>query len=206
MENGNLNVNVSVGPEFFKADRQEDADGDVTMADGVKDEVREEPNGNDQVNGKPDEEMPPPDNLQEPPAEEASKDDDAKSSSNDSLFDDDADGEDESKVATPAGGAGAVGLALPGAKSTAATPLATPGGSASTPRTHAGPSRSAANNIPLLSPTEYKQFSSDVLLTSSMDGQVTLSDRRVGGAVGRLQPGERAPPWCMSVSCSNGRS
>ncbi|WVF72598.1 hypothetical protein IAT40_007416 [Kwoniella sp. CBS 6097] len=77
----------------------------------------------------------------------------------------------------------------------------------------AGPShsRQAASHIPLLSPTSYKAFSDDVMLTSSMDGQVVLIDRRVpdyegtGLGVGRLQPGERAPPWCMSASwLSNG--
>ncbi|WVQ99819.1 hypothetical protein IAU59_006962 [Kwoniella sp. CBS 9459] len=77
----------------------------------------------------------------------------------------------------------------------------------------AGPShsRQAASHIPLLSPTSYKAFSDDVILTSSMDGQVVLIDRRVpshegtGVGVGRLQPGERAPPWCMSASwLSNG--
>ena len=61
---------------------------------------------------------------------------------------------------------------------------------------------SAAANIPLLSPATYKAFSDDVLLASSMDGQVSLIDRRVqgDGLVGRLQPGDKAPPWCMSVS------
>jgi hypothetical protein len=36
-----------------------------------------------------------------------------------------------------------------------------------------------------------------------MDGQVTLIDRRVSsrsGDVGRLLAGDKAPPWCMSVS------
>ncbi|WVR07353.1 hypothetical protein IAU60_004394 [Kwoniella sp. DSM 27419] len=75
----------------------------------------------------------------------------------------------------------------------------------------ARPSAGAAANIPLLSPTSYRAFSDDVLLTSSMDGQVVLIDRRVpseegsGLGVGRLQPGERAPPWCMSAGwLSNG--
>ncbi|WWC63085.1 uncharacterized protein I303_105684 [Kwoniella dejecticola CBS 10117] len=74
----------------------------------------------------------------------------------------------------------------------------------------AGPSssRQAAAHIPLLSPTSYRAFSDDVLLTSSMDGQVTLIDKRVptgegvGVGVGRLMPGDRAPPWCMSACWS----
>ena len=63
----------------------------------------------------------------------------------------------------------------------------------------------AAETIPVLSPASYNNFSEDVLLTSSMDGQVVLIDRRVpvyagsGGGVGRLLPAEKAPPWCMSV-------
>jgi transcriptional activator SPT8 len=74
----------------------------------------------------------------------------------------------------------------------------------STPPT--GPSRQAAATIPVLSPVDWRSFSNDVLLTSSMDGQVTLIDRRVArgnGGVGRLLPGEKAPPWCMSVSLAH---
>ncbi|WWC90902.1 uncharacterized protein L201_005840 [Kwoniella dendrophila CBS 6074] len=75
----------------------------------------------------------------------------------------------------------------------------------------AGPSssRGAAAHIPLLTPTSYKAFSDDVILTSSMDGQVVLIDRRIpsnegtGFGVGRLMPGERAPPWCMSACWSS---
>ena len=72
----------------------------------------------------------------------------------------------------------------------------------------AGPSRlggtasAPASGIPLLTPTAYKSFSDSVLMYSSMDGQVTLVDRRAGngsGAVGRLVGSEKAPPWCMSV-------
>lgn len=111
-----------------------------------------------------------------------------------------------------------IGLALPGshakpsintdtnvnaAESKPAVPLF----SSTSTNAQAGPSRSgagAAGTIPLLSRTTYDAFSEDIMMTSSMDGQVTLIDRRVPtkseGGVGRLQPGERAPPWCMSVS------
>lgn len=122
----------------------------------------------------------------------------------DSLFDDDADGEDESKPQTPA--LQALGLALPGSKASVsadATPAPTAGSGHATPavtRPTAKTAVGAAATIPLLSPTEYKQMSNDILLTSSMDGQVTLFDRREGGSIGRLIPGDRAPPWCMSVS------
>lgn len=74
------------------------------------------------------------------------------------------------------------------------------------------PITAAARNIPLLTPTTWQSFSDDVMMTSSMDGQVVLIDRRVpsysqegdgsgtGRGVGRLMPAERTPPWCMSVS------
>lgn len=86
------------------------------------------------------------------------------------------------------------------APSTATTPLF------NLPQPVASTSRQAASTIPLLSATSYKAFSDDVFLTSSMDGQVVLVDRRVpdysgtSAGVGRLTPGEKAPPWCMSVS------
>jgi transcriptional activator SPT8 len=78
--------------------------------------------------------------------------------------------------------------------------------------TQQAPRAGAASSIPVLSPATYRQFSDDVLLYSSMDGQVVLIDRRVpsyegtSGGVGRLLPGERAPPWCMSVSADLKRS
>lgn len=87
------------------------------------------------------------------------------------------------------------------APSSATTPLF------SLPQPVASSSRQAASSIPLLSATTYKAFSDDVFLTSSMDGQVVLTDRRVpdyegSRGVGRLLPGEKTGPWCMSVSCS----
>jgi transcriptional activator SPT8 len=112
------------------------------------------------------------------------------------------------------------GLALPGApgvkqenvpSSAAASGSSTP--LFSLPQPVASSSREAAATIPVLSKDTYKAFSDDVFLTSSMDGQVVLMDRRVRDyegsklGVGRLMPGERAPPWCMSVSltCSSSR-
>lgn len=108
------------------------------------------------------------------------------------------------------------GLALPGSNphppAASPTPKETP---VSTPlfsqsNAQAGPSRTgvgAAGTIPLLTRTSFDTFSEDIMMTSSMDGQVTLIDRRVptgpesaNGGVGRLQAGEKAPPWCMSVS------
>ena len=122
-----------------------------------------------------------------------------------SLFDDDAEGEAVTPTVTgindmnpqphpPA-------LALPNtfARSSASMSLFPPAQTASSSRP------AAASNIPVLSPASYKSFTEDVLLTSSMDGQVVLIDRRAAGSdgssggVGRLLPGDKAPPWCMSV-------
>lgn len=55
--------------------------------------------------------------------------------------------------------------------------------------------------IPLLDPVTYSEYSTDVLLAASIDGQVVLWDRRAGNnrGVGRLEMSERCPPWCLSV-------
>lgn len=58
------------------------------------------------------------------------------------------------------------------------------------------------NAPPLLDPTSYSTYSSELLLTASIDGQVILWDRRVqtsGTGVGRLWMSEKTPPWCLSV-------
>ncbi|TDL24756.1 WD40 repeat-like protein [Rickenella mellea] len=57
----------------------------------------------------------------------------------------------------------------------------------------------------LLDPTSYADFSPDVLLTASIDGQVVLWDRRVNSpdrGVGRLETSDKTPPWCMSACWS----
>ena len=61
------------------------------------------------------------------------------------------------------------------------------------------------NAPPILDPLTYASFSSDVLMTASIDGQVILWDRRAhtpGHGVGRLWMGEKTPPWCMSACWS----
>lgn len=55
---------------------------------------------------------------------------------------------------------------------------------------------------PLLDPISYATYSSDLLMTASIDGQVILWDRRAhtpGQGVGRLWMSEKTPPWCLSV-------
>lgn len=59
--------------------------------------------------------------------------------------------------------------------------------------------------IPLLDPVNYGEFSNDVLLAASIDGQVVLWDRRArtDRGVGRLEMSEKCPPWCLSVRGSS---
>ncbi|KAG2020238.1 hypothetical protein CC2G_005602 [Coprinopsis cinerea AmutBmut pab1-1] len=61
------------------------------------------------------------------------------------------------------------------------------------------------NAPPLLEPAGYQNFSSDLLMTAFVDGQVILWDRRVsspGRGVGRLWMSEKTPPWCLSACWS----
>ena len=136
-----------------------------------------------------------------------------KPSPYDPLFDDDAEGED----IVPPLNVPIPDTPIPGGVNPVSPPRAQP--SAEQPSAFPTPSMAlfpsaqmasssrpgAAETIPVLGSATYRNFSGDVLLTSSMDGQVVLIDRRVPvyagsvGGVGRLLPGERAPPWCMSV-------
>ena len=111
----------------------------------------------------------------------------------------------------PPPGSGSVPkLALPGSQPAPPKPLALPNGN--TPKFEtAAPSVPAVRSVPSLaplSPESYRAFSDDVVLTSAMDGNVVLIDRRVksydNGGVGRLLAGDKAPPWCMSVSVPYG--
>lgn len=104
----------------------------------------------------------------------------------------------------------ALDLSLPGSR----LPNGQASGDASAPLFNVPPAlgsatsrTGAADQIPLLSPSSYRAFSDDILLASTMDGQVTLMDRRVpstGSTVGRLMPGDKAPPWCMSACWAAG--
>lgn len=71
-------------------------------------------------------------------------------------------------------------------------------------RTPTGMGVAAAPNAPpVLDPVTYANFSPDILMTAAIDGQVMLWDRRVhspGYGVGRLPMGEKTRPWCVSVS------
>lgn len=72
-----------------------------------------------------------------------------------------------------------------------------------------GINRSAAppkNAPPILDNASYATFSPDILMTTWIDGQIILWDKRVntpGQGVGRLWMSEKTPPWCLSVSLGN---
>jgi transcriptional activator SPT8 len=54
--------------------------------------------------------------------------------------------------------------------------------------------------LPPLVPETYRQFSDDVMLVASMDGEVALHDRRIESSlVGKLEGSLKSGPWCMSV-------
>lgn len=205
-------ISVNVGEDFFKKDREANgANGTANGTSGGDGDVEMKDAGDKPV---------------EPAAEPAAGDgDDNKSNASyDPLFDDDAEGEEDVTM-DPAPG---LGLALPGAKPAASPALPTlstptpappsqssqtgpalPGqNQASTPTApglfSAASARAAATTTtntkatPSLSPATYHSMSPDILLTSSMDGQITLIDRRSPSLVGRLG-GSKAPPWCMSA-------
>jgi len=47
---------------------------------------------------------------------------------------------------------------------------------------------------------EQREMCKDVFMTSSIDGALSLWDRRQEGMIARLAPGPKGtPPWCMSV-------
>lgn len=55
--------------------------------------------------------------------------------------------------------------------------------------------------LPPLAPETYRQFSDDVMLVASMDGEVALHDKRVESTlVGKLEGSLKSGPWCMSAS------
>jgi len=61
------------------------------------------------------------------------------------------------------------------------------------------------NAPPLLDAAGCSLFSSDILMTASIDGQVILWDKRVNSprkGVGRLVMSEKTPPWCVSACWS----
>lgn len=204
-----MNISISMGPDFFGKKemenlKQEGENGKESSGDKEAEILSEQKPSNDI-------EM----------ADAAS----AVSGTGDSLFgDDDAEGETAPASILPTTIPSPslpsppkpkpLGLALPGQRQSSSAPISTketetapvsaplfaPQASASSAR------QGAADVIPVLSPVNWKAYSEDVLLTSSMDGQLVLIDRRVpsyegtGAGVGRLLPGEKTPPWCMSVS------
>jgi len=119
-------------------------------------------------------------------------DSDAKSDASfDPLFDDEPDASEAQRVGD------VVDLPLPNP-----SPHNTPQPRASS---HIAPPKNAP---PLLDPTTYANYSADLLMTASIDGQIILWDKRVntpGQGVGRLWMSEKTPPWCLSVKGSYSR-
>lgn len=209
-----LDVSVNVGSDFFQKDRK-----DGSAVSPTKDTSAMEIDGNTDSKDKAQDTKPIPEGID--------ADGSDKASPFDPLFDDDAEGESVlpsgevtmtgtpaiNDMAPPSPPRPAPSLVLPGMTTNGNTPVANGAQTSSVPSTplfsipsQAGPSRlGAASTIPLLSPASWKTYSEDVMLNSSMDGQVLLIDRRIpdngsNTGVGRLKPGDKAPPWCMSVS------
>ncbi|KAJ6599320.1 WD40-repeat-containing domain protein [Mycena vulgaris] len=116
-------------------------------------------------------------------------DSDAKSDASfDPLFDDEEEGEGAPAPVPPSKLGQFVGH--PAAPNTAPPPRAI------------APPKNAP---PLLDAATSGGFSSDVLMTASIDGQVILWDKRAytpGTGVGRLWMSEKTPPWCLSACWS----
>lgn len=119
-------------------------------------------------------------------------DDDAKSdASYDPLFDE----PDEEE-----GGGGGVNAAAASASSGVGGPK--PAGAAGLARAGGAGVNALPRGPPPLNSSTYGTFSSDVLMTASVDGSIVLWDRRAhdGRGVGRLETSSKTPPWCVSVS------
>ena len=132
--------------------------------------------------------MQPSSEFQPPPDSDANSD-----ASFDPLFDDEP---DVSELDTRAGTDGVVNLP----SSTQASSIAQ---SQPPQRTQVGHVAPPKNAPPLLDPIGYTTYSSDLLMTAAIDGQIILWDKRVnttGKGVGRLWMSEKTPPWCLSVN------
>jgi transcriptional activator SPT8 len=140
------------------------------------------------------------------PVPNAQQDSDARSDTSfDPLFDDeeDADGDVDDALQLvsdlPSRGGPNTNLAMP---STSQVPNFQPSQYPQATQRSLAPPKNAP---PLLDPPTYATFSSDMLITASIDGQVILWDKRVHGSgikggVGRLWMSDKTPPWCLSVS------
>ncbi|KZV69491.1 WD40 repeat-like protein [Peniophora sp. CONT] len=119
----------------------------------------------------------------------ANADAETKSESGDSLFGDEPDGDvDMDKKPPPP----------PPQPKPVAAPVRPP---------KAEPAPAPKNAPPLLDSARLSNFSPDIFMTSSIDGQVVLWDARVpesapGYGVGRLWMSAGTPPWCLSACWS----
>nr|ODN85992.1 transcriptional activator SPT8 [Cryptococcus depauperatus CBS 7841] len=212
------NLSISVGPDFFdKKDTNSTEKVDKKTVETTTIEEKVKPDDKEQGKGK-ENDKPGVD------ADVGMADSKSATSNNvDSLFgDDDAEGETATTSILPTNiltppltlstKHKSTGLVLPGQRPIPApashTQSQPPSSSVPLFAPHIPSSankQGAATTIPVLSRTSWDSYSEDVLMTSSMDGQIVLLDRRVPSyegantGVGRLLPGEKTPPWCMSA-------
>ncbi|WWC71767.1 uncharacterized protein I206_105726 [Kwoniella pini CBS 10737] len=234
------NTSISAGPNFF--DKKNEPESNDNEIDQDPQPIKDDTSAVHSVNGMNGADIRKDDETKENGDVEMREAKSPSNDSLFGGDDDDMDGEGEtappsvvpSKAPTPsrditptlpASKLKGMGLALPGQPKPPIPPAHTDQSTPASSSTGGGPlfslqsagagpstSRQAAAHIPLLSSTTYRSFSDDVFLTSSMDGQVVLIDKRVpagegvGVGVGRLMPGDRAPPWCMSACWSSNGS
>jgi transcriptional activator SPT8 len=114
-------------------------------------------------------------------------DSDTKSDASfDPLFDDEPDGSNADDVVSPVMPTPAHAQSQPATQHRATLGLIPP----------------PKNAPPLLDPATYATYSPNLLMTTAIDGQIILWDKRthsLGKGVGRLWMSEKTPPWCLSV-------
>ncbi|KAI0273745.1 WD40-repeat-containing domain protein [Gloeopeniophorella convolvens] len=122
----------------------------------------------------------------------------------DSLFGDEPDAEGEPDIPPVAPASAPPPLSIPSAGP--APPTLAASNVVPSPRPPPAPAPAPKNAPPILDSPSYAAFSSDVIMTAAMDGQVVLWDCRVpsgaGHGVGRLWMSEKTPPWCLSACWS----
>lgn len=114
----------------------------------------------------------------------------------DPLFDDEPDAEGEQDLEHKQG---INGLSIPSFPGT--TEQQSTRNSGSSYRPPGNSYQSSTTSSQALDPATYFGFSPDVLMTATIDGQITLWDQRSQGqkGVGRLWMSDKTPPWCVSV-------
>ncbi|KAI0035916.1 WD40-repeat-containing domain protein, partial [Vararia minispora EC-137] len=125
----------------------------------------------------------------------------SEAGSGDSLFGDEPEGDGEPETGRQRAGNSSTQPAGAAPRLSARQPPPRPA------RAAVDPAPVPKNAPPILDPAGYAQFSSDIFMTSAIDGQVILWDTRVpetttGRGVGRLWMSAGTPPWCLSACWS----